>query len=75
MGRMKETLFNADVQPEMTRAAIKDYQIAECSERLVEAVNGLAAADKSGMDLDVISFLIDDLHTEILFLNDVIKRH
>ena len=69
MGRLKETLFDADVQPETFRAAALDFQIAECAEQLNEMISKLAVAEQNEM-----KFLIDDLRTEIMFLNDTIRR-
>lgn len=70
MGRMKEQLFNADVQPEMYRAAARDFQIAE-SARTLENLIDIIVVD-SGLPREA---LIDDLRTEILYLNDIIGRH
>lgn len=70
MGKMKDTLFDLEAQPEMVWLASRDYQIAEIAERLERMANSLAVAKDNQL-----SFLIDDLRTEILYLNDTIRRH
>lgn len=70
MGKMKEAFLDAEAQPEAVLLAMRDYQISEIAERLEQMTNSLAVAQHNE-----ISFLIDDLRTEILYLNDVIRRH
>lgn len=70
MGKMKEAFLDAETQPETVLLAMRDYQISEIAERLEQMTNSLAVAQHNE-----ISFLIDDLRTEILYLNDVIRRH
>lgn len=70
MGKMKEVFLDAETQPEAVLLAMRDYQISEIAERLEQMTNSLAVAKD-----DQLSFLIDDLRTEILYLNDVIRRH
>lgn len=70
MGKLKETLFNLEAQPEMVWLAERDYRIAEIAERLEQMANGLAVAKDNQLQ-----FLIDDMRTEILYLNDTIRKH
>ena len=70
MGKMKDTLFDLEAQPETVWLVARDYRIAEIAERLEQMANGLAVARDNQL-----SFLIDDLRTEILYLNDTIRRH
>lgn len=70
MGKLKETLFDLEAQPEMVWLAERDYRIAEIAERLEDMANGLAVAKENQLQ-----FLIDDIRTEILYLNDTIRKH
>ena len=70
MGKIKAAFLDAETQPETVLLAMRDYQISEIAERLEQMTNSLAIAKE-----DQLSFLIDDLRTEILYLNDVIRRH
>jgi hypothetical protein len=70
MGKIKAAFLDAETQPETVLLAMHDYQISEIAERLEQMINSLAVANG-----DQLSFLIDDLRTEILYFNDVIRRH
>lgn len=70
MGKLKETLFDLEARPEMVWLAERDYRIAEIAERLEDMANGLAVAKENQLQ-----FLIDDMRTEILYLNDTIRKH
>lgn len=77
MGAMKESLFNYDEQPEMFRHNVRDYAISESAERLEEMVSRLIVSMSvpDYTDQDKINFMLDDLHSEIAYLNDTIRRH
>lgn len=70
MSKMKAALYDSEMQPEAYRIAERNYKIAEIAMDLETMVNCLAVAKENNL-----SFLIDDLRTEILYLQDTIKRH
>lgn len=70
MSKMKAALYDSEMQPEAYRVAERNYKIAEIAMDLETMVNCLAVAKENDL-----SFLIDDLRTEILYLQDAIKRH
>lgn len=70
MSKMKAALYDSEMQPEAYRAAERNYKIAEIAMDLETMVNCLAVAKENNL-----SFLIDDLRTEILYLQDAIRRH
>jgi hypothetical protein len=67
---MKAALYDFDTQPEAYRLAERNYKIAEIADDLETMVNCLAVAKENNL-----SFLIDDLRPEILYLQDAIRRH
>ena len=70
MSKMKAALYDFDTQPEAYRLAERNYKIAEIADDLETMVNCLAVAKENNL-----SFLIDDLRPEILYLQDAIRRH
>lgn len=70
MGRMKEHLFDLDNAPESHRISERDYKIAESAKILQETIEMLVVDSSVKRE-----FLLDDMRTEILYLNDIIRRH